>query len=212
MILVLDPGHNKNTAGKRSPDGSLREFEFNQTVANMAEEILFKYIEIKVILTKQMNDVDVLLNHRTQTANAADADLFLSIHANAHGDGGTWTTANGFEIYHYPGSLVGRRLAEIGHKHTAAKTNLRDRGTKTANFHVLRETKMPAALFEFGFMTNRTECELLKTPAFRRACAEAVALTALEWFKVPLIDDSLNDEGMKTSQYYRIFVNTRQIG
>lgn len=162
MIVVLDPGHDKNTAGKRSPDGSLREFEFNQTVANTVEEILSKYADIKVLLTKQMNETNVLLSHRTQAANQVDADLFISIHANAHGNGSTWTAANGFEIYHFPGSLVGRRVAEIGHKHAIAKTGLRDRGIKTANFHVLRETKMPAVLFEFGFMTNKMECERLK--------------------------------------------------
>lgn len=37
-------------------------------------------------------------------------------------------------------------------------------------------------------------------------------MTVLEWLKIPHVDDSLLDKEIKTNQYYRVFVNGRQIG
>ncbi len=54
-------------------------------------------------------------------------------------------------------------------------TGLRNRGVKTANFHVLRESRMPAILAECGFMDNRRELNLLKSDSYRRKCAVAIA-------------------------------------
>ncbi|MGV3488516.1 MAG: N-acetylmuramoyl-L-alanine amidase, partial [Tuberibacillus sp.] len=53
-------------------------------------------------------------------------------------------------------------------------TGLSNRGVKTANLHVLRETNMPAILTECGFITNRKEAALLESDAFRRKCAQAI--------------------------------------
>ena len=39
---------------------------------------------------------------------------------------------------------------------------------------------MPAILVECGFMTNREECELLKSDAYRRKCAEAIVAGIVE--------------------------------
>jgi len=53
-------------------------------------------------------------------------------------------------------------------------TKRNDRGIKTANFAVLRETSMPAILVECGFMTNKEEAALLKSDAYRQTCASAI--------------------------------------
>lgn len=181
-IVVLDPGHGKNTPGKRSPDGSLLEYEFNQVVADLAEKILIAH-GVKVIVTKRMNDLDMGLTQRCNLANNAKADLFLSIHANAGSN--DWSTARGWEVFHYPGNDAGQKLANLAAKHAfpeIAKFGVKARGTngvKSADFAVVRQTKMPAILFEWGFFTNKEECALLKRADFRMACAIGTAKTAL---------------------------------
>src|SRR5690606_5978285 len=50
-----------------------------------------------------------------------------------------------------------------------------DRGVKTANFAVLRETKCPAVLVELGFITNDEDRKLLVDPSFRDRLADALA-------------------------------------
>ena len=39
-LVCIDPGHAKNTAGKRSPDSSLREYEFNRDVAKRLNKLI----------------------------------------------------------------------------------------------------------------------------------------------------------------------------
>ena len=80
---------------------------------------------------------------------------------------GKWQDASGIETYHYHTSKNGKRLAEILHRNVLKGTPLRNRGVKTANFHVLHETNMPAVLLELGFMDNLVEAQLLLTNTYR---------------------------------------------
>ena len=196
MRIAIDAGHGPETAGKRSPDGSLREYHFNSVVARYVADRLFNgYEGIDIMLTHD-DSRDVPLKERTDKANAWKADLFVSIHANAYGDG--WNSAQGIETYVYetrPPAAVA--LANAVQRQLIRATGRPDRGVKSANFHVLRETKMTAILVECGFMTNRDECELLKSDAYRRKCAEAIVVGIVETYGLrpqqpaqsPTVDD-----------------------
>lgn len=177
LIVALDPGHGENTSGKRSPDESLREYEFNRAVAYRVRDLLTAQ-GITVVMTVPDNDLhDVPLRKRTDTANAADADVFVSFHANALKN--TWTEHRGWEIYYKPNDNFSKTLA----KHIKSASFPADsegigipfRGIKTEKFFVIRHTKMPAVLIEHAFMTNKIECELLKTDEFRDKVAHADA-------------------------------------
>jgi len=183
MKIVIDAGHGPETPGKRSPDGSLREYQFNSVVARyVADALLRGYEGIEILMTHD-DSRDVPLKERTDRANAWKADLFVSIHANAAGDGVTWNSAQGIETYVYtsrPPDAVA--LANAVQRQLIRATGRPDRGVKSANFHVLRETKMTAILVECGFMTNRQECELLKSDEYRRKCASAIVAGIVETY------------------------------
>jgi len=49
-----------------------------------------------------------------------------------------------------------------------------DRGVKQANFHVMREARMPSILVEVGFLTNESEEALLSDPAYQHEAAYAI--------------------------------------
>ena len=180
MKIVIDAGHGPDTPGKRSPDGSLREYQFNSAVARyVADELLHGYEGVEILMT-HADDRDVPLKERTDRANAWKADLFVSIHANAAGIGG-WNSAQGIETFVYTTRpAAATKLAEAVHRNLIRATGRPDRGVKTANFHVLRETKMPAILVECGFMTNKQECELLKSDEYRQKCASAIVSAIVE--------------------------------
>ncbi|MCM3691712.1 N-acetylmuramoyl-L-alanine amidase [Neobacillus niacini] len=171
MKFMLDAGHGFNTAGKRSFDG-MREYEFTRKVAAFARDMLASYQNVTVYFAHS-DDRDVPLQERTNAANRLNVDAYVSIHANAFGS--TWNDANGIETYVYTTNHQETyQLAQKVQNNMVSLTGLKSRGVKTANFHVLRETKMPAILVECGFMTNRNEAALMRTDDYQRKCAQAI--------------------------------------
>lgn len=174
-LIAVDDGHGLETPGKRTPsfpDGTvMKENEFNRVVAAQLD-VHLKRCGFRTLLVAP-GDTDTPLSNRTTAANQAKADLYISIHANAYGDG--WNGARGIETYHYPGKAAGKQAAELIHAQLIKGTAMPNRGVKEANFHVLRETAMPAVLVELGFMTNREDAELLRSGAYRAECAEELA-------------------------------------
>jgi N-acetylmuramoyl-L-alanine amidase len=185
---MLDAGHGYNTPGKRSPDG-LREYEFNRAVANYANQLLENYKNVTVYFSHS-DQRDVSLTARTDKANSLNVDIFVSIHANAFGSGG-WNNVGGIETYVYPSRPpVANQLAQKIQRNLVIATGLENRGVRTADFHVLRETKMDAVLVEGGFMTNRNEVELLSSETYRRTIAEGIVKALAEQFKLERKDNA----------------------
>ena len=61
------------------------------------------------------------------------------------------------------------------------KLSTKDRGVKFARFYVLKWTHMPAILVEVGFLTNKWEEKLLKSPAFRQKVTDALTDAVLSY-------------------------------
>jgi N-acetylmuramoyl-L-alanine amidase len=183
MKIAIDAGHGPETPGKRTPDESMREFEFNSAAAQYLADVLVNdYADVQVQFMHEANR-DVPLSERTKRANSWGADLYVSIHANAYGS--SWNDARGIETYVYttkPPEAV--RLANAVQRKLIEATGLVNRGVKSADFHVLRETNMTAILIECGFMSNRAEAELLKSDDYRRTCARAIAAGIAETYQL----------------------------
>jgi len=183
MKIMLDAGHGYQTKGKQTVDG-MKEYEFNRAVAYFAKQILMKFQEVKVFFPHS-DDRDVSLKRRTYIANKLNVDLYVSIHANAYGDGKSWNDANGIETYIHPSRpKEAEELAKLIQRKLVTFTGRKDRGVKTADFHVLRETKMTAVLCECGFMTNQEEAKLLKTEEYQMKCAQAIAQAIIEYYQL----------------------------
>ena len=172
MKIVLDAGHGFSTLGKRTPDG-MREYEFNRAVAAYARGFLSDYANLEVLFTHSDME-DIPLEERTEKANRHGVDCFLSIHANAAGDG-SWHEAEGIETYiHTSNPEDAHSLASKIQEKLITLTGRKNRGVKTANFHVLRKTMMTAVLAECGFMTHKEESKLLQSENYRKQCALAI--------------------------------------
>lgn len=179
LVVMLDPGHWSTTAGKRSPDGSLREYEFNQDMVGRVKALL----EAQGIIA--LTSVDASLDNgttpepslaeRVRIANdpANAVDIFVSFHANASGNGKDWTTPAGWETFYYGNSILGKSLAKSLERATAPAfaAGLKNRGVKSADFYVIKYTTMPAILIEHGFYTNIYEVEKLKSDSWRAEMA-----------------------------------------
>lgn len=169
MRIVIDPGH----SGPVEPGacaGGVRECDVVLAIAQLLEERLYEQ-DHEVLLTRtgdiEMDD----LFFRAGLANANQADVFVSIHANSAMN----EAAHGTEVYHYPGSVQGQRLAACIHARLVAGVNTADRGVKEANFQVLRETDCPAVLVEVAFISNEADRLLLSSYAGQLGAALAIA-------------------------------------
>lgn len=153
--VFLDPGHGGKNPGALG--NGLREKDINLSVALKIGNIL-KNHGVNVGYSRT-TDVFLELADRASKANNFGANLFVSIHCNAFSD----TSAKGVETYSYPGSGTGAKLAKaIQDSIIASGAYTANRGTKTANFAVLRLTNMPAALVELAFITNSQDANILR--------------------------------------------------
>ncbi len=82
--VVIDPGHGGPRPGTIGKSG-LQEKEINLAVALALQKLLKEKAGLDAVLTRE-SDVDVGLEDRTVIANQKRADLFVSIHTNAHRD------------------------------------------------------------------------------------------------------------------------------
>jgi len=92
--IVIDPGHGGHDTGTIGPHG-LREKDLVLDVGLRLRKLLEEKAGAEVIMTRS-DDTFIPLEERTAIANQKDADLFVSIHANASRD----ASARGVETYY----------------------------------------------------------------------------------------------------------------
>jgi len=174
-LVIIDPGH-----GGRDPGavgiGGLREKDVILPISLEVARILEQQ-GIQARLTRN-NDNFISLEGRTNMANSLNADLFVSIHANAISM--SRPDVNGLETYYFQS---GRNLANVIHRNILQRLNIRDRRVRQARFYVLRNSRMPSVLVETGFVTGREDAARLGDPNFQRQMAQGIAAGIVEYVR-----------------------------
>lgn len=173
-LIALDAGHGGSASGAYYENTA--EKDLNLAMIRKLDEIL-RGLGYRTMLTRS-TDVDVGLKARSTMANKAKADIFVSIHCNA-----SVTNRNfqGLYVYHYPGSVQGAALAQAIQTPACRFTGAVDRGINSADFSVVRESKMPSVLVETGFMTCHEELVRLKDDAYQTQMALGIAQGIIQY-------------------------------
>ncbi|RNB81445.1 AMIN domain-containing protein [Brevibacillus nitrificans] len=174
FLIVVDAGHGGKDPGSLGTYGN-HEKDYTLSVSNKVVELLKQYKEFQVVPVRT-TDVFYELSERVAIANEHNADLFLSIHANAFPK----ATAGGTETFYY--NANSKTFAQIVHKHLQGATGFTDRGYKASGYYVIKNTKMPAVLTETGFLSNPTENAKLTNPAFQDKIAQALVAAIREYY------------------------------
>ena len=175
IVVIIDPGHGGKDSGAIGIGGVL-EKDVILPISKRITEVLERN-GIQVIMTRD-SDYFVTLPGRVTMAEQANADVFVSIHANSAG--ANRPEVSGLETYHYDSGL---RLAQIVHSKILQSLNVRDRKVRKARFYVLRKTSMPSILVETGFLTGRDDVAKLRTSAYQNQMADAIAQGILQYLK-----------------------------
>jgi hypothetical protein len=184
----------KATGGKRSPDKTLLEWEFNNDMQYRLKARL-EQLGFVVYLVNPNPDkgAEVSLAARCNKANdywkklGKPNCLFVSLHANAAGSG-TWYTARGVEVFTSKAASTksqnaAKKVCSAIYKDVyAIDKGFKNRGHKLNNFYVVKNTAMPSILIEYAFYDNKEDIKLLKNK--RELLCEATLKGLCEYFGV----------------------------
>ena len=176
MKIFIDAGHNYSGWDTGAEGHGLREREITFYIANgLKHRLQAQNIEVK--MSREALDVnlgyneDSSLNKRAEIANKWGADLFISIHCNAFNE-----MAFGTETFCFSRMSEGEKLATKVQNRIVSVCKTYDRGVKTANYRVLKNTNMPAILVETAFIDNQDDAIKLgnNSELFAKAIYEGV--------------------------------------
>lgn len=186
MIIAISAGHSHLTAGKRTcpfSDGrQMREHEFNRDVAFALDYLLRKQGHTTVLCFDEIGVTDMSLADRVGKANTAKADVYISVHANAFGDGINWHPANGLVGMYYTGSVKGEKLARTIIGQMSKDLGMPINSYQPGKLYEPKYTAMPCVIVECGFMTNKSDAQKLLTYEYRQLCAESISRGLTAYF------------------------------
>ena len=166
--VCLDAGHGGKDSGAVGY-GRKEKDDVLQMVLRVSE--ILKAAGVKVYLTRN-NDIFESVYQKATEANIMGVDFFASFHRNAASG-----KAAGFETLVYSNSGAAKVCADAANA-AMAKLGFKNRGTKVrTDLVVLNSTKMPAVLFEIGFIDNKGDNNLFvqKFEQIAQGLAAAVA-------------------------------------
>jgi N-acetylmuramoyl-L-alanine amidase len=166
-VVAIDPGH--PPAGARGPSGA---YEGDVTLAvGRAARDLFEAAGARAVLLRD-DTLPLSLADRTRGAEAAGAELLISIHANALPDGVNPFVNSGTSSYYYqPRSAPFARAVNAA---LVRRLGFRDLGVGRGDLALVRPTWMPSVLTEGLFMMLPDQEAVLTSPAGQRAYARAL--------------------------------------
>ena len=163
--IYIDQGHNPRDFNTGAEGNGFFEQDVTYESGRRLALLFSQNGDYEVRLSRPNEDTVLGTNNstslqaRVRAANAFGADLFLSLHANASIN----PEVSGSECLVYsPESAVAISVSEEILASLATITGLPNRGIfYRPGLYVLRRTAMPAVLVEMGFITNRTDAELM---------------------------------------------------
>lgn len=173
-VIVVDAGHGGRAVGATKL--GISEKDINLAIVLELKKLLDEDENIGVYYTR-INDTNPTLDQRVALANRVEADLFISVHNNASSKG-ILTNEQGTQVLYSQSDtsqLSSKRLAQICLENVVDATGSNNMGLLRGDeIRIVRNSEVPVALIEAGFMSNREELELLNTQEYQQLVAEGI--------------------------------------
>lgn len=160
-IVVIDAGHGGTDLGANR-NGILEK----EIVLNIAKKIkaLNQNQNLEIILTRD-DDSYPSLTDRTGKINELKPDYAISLHVN--NSPRETTESKGMEVFPQDNEVSKKLATKFSEKFQGSKI-------RTANLHILRESKTPTILLELGFINNPNERNYLSSEKGQSETAEKI--------------------------------------
>lgn len=180
-IIVIDPGHGGLDEG--ATRGKYRESDITLQISKKLANYLSQAGAMVIMLRENESDLSgdeftgtigqhkrEDMKNRVNKANQAQADLYISIHANAVPNT-VWT---GAQTFYKPKCEVSKAVAlAVQEELTRALGNTKRKAAPGA-YYVLNHSQMTAILIETGFISNPGEAALLADSSYQSKLAYAI--------------------------------------
>lgn len=184
ITIIIDPGHGGDDQGAKSLVKPIySEKNFNLVAARFLKQDL-EQMGYTTTMTRD-KDVFVTLDRRARSGTLPANEIFVSVHFNAAQS----PEAEGIEVFYYDAkdsqqrTTQSKALAQAVYKQVIAATDAKPRGVKHGNYHVIRESAVPAILIEGGFLTHPGELEKIKDPAYLKKLSWGIAQGIANYLK-----------------------------
>jgi N-acetylmuramoyl-L-alanine amidase len=205
FTVCIDPGHQKKAdlslepiapgssrkkekcrGGTKGVNSGIPEYEINLKIGLKLKEELERR-GVKVVMTRESNDVQISNRERAEVANEAKADIFVRLHFN----GSSSTRERGFLILIPSKSGVTKevypesRKAAISIKDSYRKfTALPFEGIyERSDITGFNWSKVPSVLVELAYLTSPVDEELVLKESFQEKMAKGLAEGILDFLK-----------------------------
>ena len=187
VLIIADPAHGIDVPGKRSPDGTHREYLWSR---DMWERLYTRLVALGYAVEfTTTSDNEPGLTTRIKAANAIAArnknliPLFISLHNDAAGDGTKWMQARGISVWTSKGrtrsDIFAAEMIKALNVVTKNRTKMRTYSPMAqdqdfeANFTVLMGN-YNAMLIECCFQDNKDDVALLQDAEFCKLLEDAI--------------------------------------
>ena len=203
FVIVLDPGHGNHDSGAVNRSKGLVEQKINMDIAKACRSYLEKYENVTVFMTRSSYTGFLGLTNRAKYAQAAGADVFISMHINASGYRGT----KGCSVYvtRYTGAnKYNKEMKALGKKIISQLKSLgiRSQGVLTRRsschrysngqwadyYSVIRNStyrSIPALLIEHAYIDS-SDYKFMNTAAKRKKLGQADAKAIVAYYGLQL--------------------------
>ena len=172
ITIILNPGHGRNTEGKKSPKDEngkqLFEWKFTRDLAKRikakCDQLQIKCIivnddEYDIALTTRANNINKIVRKEAEQGRQC---LMIDLHGNAAGNGSQWMNASGWEVWSTVGTTNSDKFANLLCEcFKSIFPNKKLRGHKEKNFTLIYKCACPCVLTENFFYDNKEDFELM---------------------------------------------------
>jgi len=172
-VVVIDAGHGGNDGGAEK--SGVLEKNIDLAIVLALKELLDASDDSVGVYYTRTDDSNPSYERRVGLANKSNADLFISVHNNSYRRS---SAIKGTEVMYsesFEGAFTSERLAEICMEELTDMLGSRDRGLLEGDsIYIIKNSEVPVALIEVGFMTNKEELRLLNSAEYQEKTAEAI--------------------------------------